>query len=138
MKVKGKIEKTIQSLFSLWKTEEQEHILMPTNTEAQFKLSYRTLEVGTLALKSERWHFAYSDSFKSQSKIKPLENFPDLEKHYESDELFPFFVSRIPGTGQPKVQKALKSEHANEENEVLLLKNFGNKSIANPFELRVA
>jgi hypothetical protein len=66
-----------------------------------------------------------------------LENFPDLEKKYESDELFPFFVSRLPGTGQPKVQKALKKEDASEENEVMLLKNFGKKSISNPYELRV-
>lgn len=133
--MKKLIADTAKKVRGLWKTEEQGHILTPANIEATFKLFYHSLEVGTLSLKSGKWVFVYSESFKQQSHIQPLQNFPDVEKTYDSDELFPFFVARIPGMGQPKVREALAEEKINGNDEVALLKRFGFRSIANPFEL---
>jgi len=133
--MKELIKNTAKKIAGIWKTEEQGHILTPTDVEASFKLVYRSLEMGTLTLKHGKWFFAYSAEFKRQKAIKALPNFPDAEKTYESDELFPFFVSRIPGMGQPKVQGILEQEKINDHDEVALLKRFGLRSIANPFEL---
>lgn len=133
--MKKLITDTAKKVRNLWKTEEQGHILTPTNAEATFMLFYGVLEVGTLTLKNAKWVFVYSEDFKRQNRIKPLENFPDMDKIYESDELFPFFVARIPGLGQPKVQEALAKENPEGNEEVILLKRFGVRSIANPFEL---
>jgi hypothetical protein len=133
--MKKLIADTAKKVINLWKTEEQGHILTPVRAEATFKLSYGALEIGALTLKNAKWVFTYSAPFKQQSRIKPLENFPDVDKTYESDELFPFFVARIPGTGQPKVQEVLAKEKADGNEEVVLLKRFGARSIANPFEL---
>ena len=133
--MKELIINTAKKLAGIWKTEEQGHILTPTNVEASFKLAYRSLTVGTLTLKKGQWIFSYTSAFKQQRAIKPLPNFPDVEKTYESEELFPFFVSRIPGMGQPKVQGILEKENINDHDEVALLRRFGFRSIANPFEL---
>ena len=64
--------------------------------------------------------------------------FPDLDKTYKSELLWPFFQVRIPGLKQPAIQEILKNEKIDEFNEVQLLKRFGKKIIANPYELVMA
>lgn len=64
-------------------------------------------------------------------------DFPDLDKTYSSDELHPFFAHRIPGLSQPKVQKVIKTEKIDEQNEAKLLERFGKVSITNPFRLNL-
>ncbi|WP_353480237.1 HipA N-terminal domain-containing protein [Haliscomenobacter sp.] len=121
----------------LWKTEDQQEIVVPIDIEFNFTLSFRSLEIGTLRLSNGKWTFVYSDSFKAQEEIKPLPDFPKLDKVYTSEELYPFFVQRIPGLGQPKVKEILEKEHIDEHNEAQLLIRFGRFTISNPFELKV-
>ena len=108
-----------------------------TNEQSQekFGLGYKELEVGTLTFKDGEWVFKYSDDFKNQNIIQPLVDFPDVTKTYRSDELWPFFLSRIPGLAQPAVKELLKKEQIDENDEAALLKRFGKTSIANPFTL---
>ncbi len=49
--------------------------------------------------------------------------------------LWPFFVIRIPGLGQPAVQRVIREENIDPSNEAQLLKRFGKTTIANPFTL---
>ena len=94
-----------------------------------FELTYRSLQIGALSLNAGEWSFRYSEAFKNQDKIKPLLDFPDVNKVYASEELYPFFTQRIPGVGQNvRKQKNL--------NEVDLLKKFGKQTISNPFVLQ--
>jgi len=65
-----------------------------------------------------------------------LPDFPKVEKIYNSEELYPFFVQRIPGLGQTKVKEAIAEENIDEHNEAALLKRFGRFTITNPFELQ--
>jgi len=120
----------------LWKTEGQEELYTPKNMEIVFKLLFSGLEIGTLQLEEGVWKFQYSMDFKAQDHIKPLLNFPSVDKIYTSEELYPFFVERIPGLGQPKVQEIIGKEHIDGHNEAALLKRFGRLTIANPFELK--
>ena len=121
----------IKRFLKLFKSEDgQEDFYTPTNIESVFKLTYRDLEVGTLNLKAGEWTFLYSKAFKNQDKIKPLLDFPDVNKKYVSEELYPFFSQRIPGIGQ----NVRKNENLNE---VDLLKKFGKNTITNPFTLQV-
>ncbi len=124
-------------LHKFWKSEGQEEIYTPKGMDMDFELTYRSLVVGTLSLRDGEWAFKYSDAFKRQDMIKPLTDFPDVEKVYTMNELFPFFVERIPGLGQPKVQEIIKKEKIDEHNEAALLKRFGRITIANPFQLQV-
>lgn len=65
-------------------------------------------------------------------------DFPDLDKHYRSEDLWPFFAVRIPSLEQPAVQRAVQDMKLDAHNEVDLLRAFGKKTIANPFVLEPA
>jgi len=107
-----------------------------------FRPMYKKDEIGTLEFSNKSWTFIYSDWFKNQSGIQPFANFPDVNREYVSEELPPFFESRLPGITQPQVEAFLrnqKNEQINEvETKVALLKKFGRLSITNPFELQPA
>ena len=59
-----------------------------------------------------------------------LVNFPTVDKEYSSSELWPFFVSRIPSRAQLQAPKGTERQDL-----VSLLKNYGRKTIANPYQL---
>jgi HipA N-terminal domain len=108
-----------------------------------FLLMYKGNQIGTLKFTGDRWVFIYSDWFKIQSGIKPFANFPDIDKEYVSEDLPPFFESRIPGLSQPQVEVFLqelksKADITEKETKVALLKKFGRRTITNPFELQPA
>jgi hypothetical protein len=120
----------IKNILKLFKSEEgQEDFYTPTDVEVVFSLTYRALEIGTLSLNEGQWTFQYSESFKKQDKIKPLLDFPNVNRKYTSEELYPFFIQRIPGVGQ----NVRKFENLSE---VDLLKKFGKQTISNPFVLQ--
>lgn len=103
-----------------------------------FRLIYEGNEIGALEFSEGQWLFAYSEWFKNQSKIKPFANFPDASREYVSDDLPPFFESRLPGISQPQVEAFLKNKTQASEGETkaVLLKQFGRRTITNPFELK--
>lgn len=103
---------------------------------AHFSILYKDLEIGSLELKDGLWHFAYSNEFKEQDQIPVLPDFPDVQKVYTKEELWPFFIIRIPSLKQPKVQKIISKEDIDSTSQVELLKRFGEKSISNPFQLK--
>lgn len=129
------VKEIIKKIKNIWKTEDQELITTPHDEKVSFELKHGDLTIGFLDLVDGTWTFRYSNIFKSQNNIKPLANFPNKDKEYASESLYPFFLSRIPGLKQPKVQKILEKEHLDEKNEVVLLKRFGELSISNPFRL---
>jgi HipA-like protein len=110
----------------------------PKHEDAHFLLQYGNLIIGRLWLNEGVWHFEYSDDFKKQEAIKPLTDFPHIGKHYVSDQLWPFFLIRIPSTQQPTVRRVIKNEQLDERNEAQLLRRFGRKTISNPFCLEAA
>jgi hypothetical protein len=68
--------------------------------------------------------------------LRPLIDFPDVDKIYESKELWQFFLMRILSPAQAEVEEILKGEHIREDDAVSLLKRFGERTITNPFRLR--
>ena len=105
---------------------------VPINT---FKLYYDNCHIGSLKYNNNTWIFSYSEMFKNQKAIKPLFEFPDVSKTYSSNNLWPFFKSRIPSSKQKKVKEFVKSNPNSENNIVALLKKFGYKSVNNPYYL---
>ncbi len=103
--------------------------------ESTFKLTYEGQTIGFLGFRNGIWSFCYSEEFKKQDKLKPLLDFPYIHKVYTFKKLNPFFVIRIPGLGQPEIKRILEKEKIDKNDEVRLLERFGQKSIANPFEL---
>lgn len=107
----------------------------PKNDTAHFDVLHENIAIGRLTLNEGTWYFAYSEEFKNQNYLKPLIDFPDVDKVYESDTLWPFFAIRIPSLKQPKIQKIIEKEHIDGNNQVELLRRFGKKSISNPYLL---
>lgn len=128
----------IEMLKKLLRPDGHEHILTPQHETARFDLRYGDLVMGHLWLDEGVWHFAYTEEFRQQDQVKPLTDFPYLEKQYSSRELWPFFEVRIPSLEQPDVQRIIREHHLDEQNQVALLRLFGKKSIANPFILEPA
>ena len=110
----------------------------PPQAHAKFLLTYGDLLVGILTVENGLWKFEYSDKFRSEEDFRPIVEFPDVNKIYVNEDLWQFFASRIPSTEQPEVEEILKREHVNEDDAVGLLKLFGKRTIANPFELTFA
>ncbi len=109
----------------------------PQDVRAHFVLTLPRLPVGHLTLNSGKWRFCYDEKFKKADSLRPLLEFPDVDRVYTSDELWPFFFMRIPSLKQTSVEDILKDEKIDKKDEVWLLKRFGRKTVANPFELIV-
>lgn len=104
--------------------------------EKELQLMLDDLEVGRLLYKNGKWLFKYSEEFKETQGIKTLADFPDINKTYENEELWPFFSSRIPSISRPRVKKVLEKEGIKDNDLLTLLIRFGKHTITNPFELQ--
>ena len=122
-----KFKKVLARLF--WSESQNEMVLTPDN-DATFHVNLGMLFVGTLLYSDGIWYFNYSDEFKLQNRILPLANFPSKEKEYSAKELWPFFASRIPSNAQLQLDKDTPQEDI-----VTLLRRFGRRTVANPYEL---
>ncbi|MCY7357019.1 MAG: HipA N-terminal domain-containing protein [Rudanella sp.] len=103
-----------------------------------FYLTLKNLEIGRLRWQNDIWTWVYSEAFKSQTYIKPLVTFPTINKVYEAETLWPFFSSRIPSANQPYVQDVIDRKKIDITNAAAMLKEFGHRTIANPFALQIA
>ena len=104
----------------------------------RFRVMLGDLEIGELSRNGTEWAFRYSDAFRTQKSVKPIMDFPKVEKEYRSTNLWPFFLLRIPSPAQPVVQRHIAEKKLTEVDEGMLLREFGQWSVANPFELQPA
>lgn len=95
-----------------------------------FELKFKELHIGTLKFENDLWSFSYTEEFKNQNSFDPIVPFPDLNKVYESANLWSFFSSRIP-------DMETSSEKKEKQNELYVeqLKTYGRKTITNPYDL---
>jgi hypothetical protein len=106
------------------------------SNDAEFVLVLGRLPMLILSRNSQGWTMRYTEAFKMQSRIAPLVPFPDVNKVYRSPELWPFFSVRIPSIARPEVQRTVREEHLDYDDVAAMLRRFGRKSVADPFELR--
>lgn len=99
-----------------------------------FCLRYRNINIGSLSFSDGMWTFRYADNFK-HSGLRTITEFPDVTKTYKSSELWPFFLMRIPSIRQADIRSIVAKENIDEHDEARLLRRFGRKTVANPFEL---
>jgi hypothetical protein len=122
--------------------EGQEEIGTSPKERASFTLQLDQLEIGYLDLNEGVWEFKYSQAFiaqiGSEEGVQPLVDFPDVRRTYRSQDLWPFFMARIPSVSQPRVIEEIERRGIDERSASQLLRAFGERSIANPFLLRSA
>ena len=122
----------------LWHSEGMENRVVPEDIQFRFVLSYSKLVIGHLSVDQGKWTFEYSDDFKKQGAILPLSNFPNKGIVYSSEELWPFFASRIPSAAQLEQKAQITFSEIQERNEVNLLRKYGQRTITNPFVLQAS
>lgn len=108
---------------------------LPLDEKLALKVMLDTQVIGTLTADKGEWTFSYSDEFRAQSEIKPIADFPDVKRQYRSRSLWPFFALRIPSPEQPAVREFIRNYPKHKPDEGILLKEFGKRTIANPFRL---
>ena len=108
---------------------------LPANETIAFKVMLGSLEIATLRAEKGEWVFVYSEAFRKQDEIKPIVDFPAKDKEYRSRTVWPFFALRIPSPSQPAVRDFIHSQPHEKVDESILLREFGERSIANPFRL---
>lgn len=127
-----------QSIREFFKKDGNDNVQLPITEEQLFVLHLDNMVVGELSCRNGLWTFKYSKVFIYHSnKYYPIVGFPDVNKVYTSETLWPFFQVRIPGLGQPVVKEIIESEQIDINNEAELLKRFGHKTLTNPYVLSV-
>lgn len=111
---------------------------VPPSEKLALSLVLGSLPVGTLRAENGEWTFEYSSEFRQQDQIKPVVDFPVLDRIYRSPTLWPFFALRIPSPTQAAVRDYLSRHSLETIDEATLLREFGERSISNPFRLVAA
>ncbi len=114
----------------LFWSESRHDMILDTDNSAMFNVNFGKLLVGTRYDSDVMGSFSYINDFKVQNRILPLTNFPQKDKEYSSRELWPFFTSRIPSNSQLQLDKEKPKEDI-----ISLLRRFGRRTIANPYEI---
>ncbi len=128
--------KKIFKLLSLHDIQSEANTSLSLPKSDTFVLFYHELPIGELRFDGTIWYFAYTKMFQNQSSIDVITTFPDKNKEYKSEILWPFFQARIPSLKQPKVQEIIRQKGIKEDDIIALLKTFGFRSINNPFVLQ--
>ncbi len=135
--MKDSIKKILSKLTPWGVDEEFFSDEIVNSKDGKFILSFQNKTIGILEYKTNKWVFKYSNEYKKKQFICPIIDFPDIHKTYEFEELMPFFASRIPSLNQPFHKKKLKKYNGDKSDIVSLLQIFGQKSINNPFNLKL-
>jgi HipA-like protein len=81
------------------------------------------------------YFFKYLTEFR-RLNLAPLPGFPDLDRIYEAQEIFPFFQERIPDTRRPEIREWIKQHGLSEDDKLSLLAALGRKAVTDSYELR--
>ncbi|MCK9616673.1 MAG: HipA N-terminal domain-containing protein [Lentimicrobiaceae bacterium] len=119
----------------LWKVDGMEFTDNPVGSKGAFQLKYGKQVIGILSYENNQWTFEYSDEFKKNQVINLIIDFPDPNKVYTNEQLWPFFASRIPSLNQSFQFKKIDKANIKQDDSVGLLRLFGNETINNPFRL---
>jgi hypothetical protein len=128
----------IKKLINWFSKDDEGHSFELNDTHnIVFTLKVDEVEVAKLRCSDGLWEFEYTDEFKNEyfREYDRIAGFPDLNKTYKKESLWPFFLTRIPGLKQPAVKEIIEKEKINSKDEAALLKRFGQHSISNPYEL---
>ncbi|MCF8219507.1 MAG: HipA N-terminal domain-containing protein [Bacteroidales bacterium] len=126
----------IRKLMSnIWKVEGMDYKDNPGDAHATFNVVYEKQVIAVLSYNGNVWQFAYTDEFIQNPVTKPITDFPDVNRTYTSEKLWPFFASRIPVINQPFHLKKIRKANIREDDSIGLLKLFGKVTISNPFKL---
>ena len=107
----------------------------PAGSKGAFHLKFGKQIIGILSYENNQWTFKYSDEFRKNRVINLIIDFPDPDKVYTNEQLWPFFATRIPSLNQSFQFKKIDKANIKQDDSVGLLRLFGNETITNPYRL---
>ncbi len=121
--------KILEKIKVFWHDSDETNLQAVKGSKGRFDLLFKNMLVGVLQYENGIWSFSYSDEYKAQKQYEPLVNFPNMDQVYKSEQLWPFFASRLPGISE------LKENEKKNMDVLSLLKQYGRHVITNPYQL---
>lgn len=129
------MKNTIKKIAQYLRSGSHKNLTVITDQEAEFKLYLPEIEVGKLSFKDGKWFFSYSEEFKRTEIYLPIADFPNFEKSYTNETLWPFFLSRIPSVARNSIKDTIEEEKIDRTDLLEMLSRFGKRTITNPYLL---
>ena len=92
------------------------------------------LAVGFLSCDSGEFVFRYTEEFRRQSDIPAVSAFPDKNREYRSQTLWPVFQVRIPPTDRPDIERLVEEKNLDTNDPLRLLSELGKRAFSTPYE----
>lgn len=96
----------------------------------------RTL--GTLSRDGREFVFRYDREFARDPDAKPISAFPELDREYRQEELWPFFAVRLPPIERDDVRKAMERRHIPASDVLRLLAELSARGVSSPYRFSPA
>lgn len=110
-----------------------------TNTQRLLRLhvyaphDHGRVRVGTLTVEGDEFVFVYDTEFATNPTVRPLVGFSQLDKVYRSNELWPFFKTRIPPVDRDDVRVQLQQSNVEASDTLRVLGTVARAAIASPY-----
>jgi HipA-like protein len=104
--------------------------------EVHIQLTSGDRTVGFLSMEGSHFVFRYDPEYAKDRPAEPISAFPDLTREYRSDQLWPFFESRLPPVEREDVKQIIASQALDPDDVLGLLLGLSARTIASPYELR--
>ena len=107
-----------------------------TEPPPRLTILFSGVEVAELTQKKKggSFIFQYTPAFK-QLELTPLPGLQDLDRRYESDQLWPYVAERIPDMRRPEIRSLVEQRGLQQASELRLLAELGAHSVTDPFQI---
>lgn len=96
------------------------------------------ITIGFLEETPDSFVFRYAEEYRRRPGAVPISAFPDLQRIYESKDLWPFFAVRFPPSGRPDVRQLIESKNLSTESTLRRLVELSPRTISNPYRFEMA
>jgi HipA-like protein len=94
--------------------------------------------IGFLEESQGRFLFRYADEYRKSADAVPISAFPELDRVYESKDLWPFFAVRFPPEDRPDVRELIDRKKLSTESTLRRLVELSPRTISNPYRFEMA
>lgn len=106
--------------------------------EVYLETRHGRVTLGTLSKEGQEFVFRYDPDFAHGESSKPISAFPDLEREYRTEELWPFFAVRVPPVERDDVREAMQRRHIPEKDILRLLAELSGRGVSSPYRFAMA
>lgn len=87
-------------------------------------------KIGSLRKEGETFVFKYDDEYARSPTAVAIPAFPDLQKEYRAERLWPFFGVRLPAVEREDVQRAMRGKDIEDDDVLRLLGELSKRAVS--------